>query len=97
MNVDIPRGADVNEIIGSPAWWPHNNTAETGMVMIRCNCGALLSIDVMNKWRIDDRGFVRESVLHTRGGVPGSPGSDCGWHVFARLLDWPFGAMGQVE
>lgn len=95
-HVDIPRGPDADEfsrVEHSPAWWPFLDTETGGGVMIRCDCGELLSIDVKNKWRIDEGGNVRESILHTRGGAKGSD-VRCGWHVFARLLDWPFGRMG---
>ena len=74
--VNVPRVLNFTEADVSlpPVWW----RTEDGTVLIRCGgCGLPIGIA---GWDIAQDGTVHPSIHHV---LP-----PCGWHVFARLLDW---------
>lgn len=56
-----------------PAWGVDPN----GELFVRCKCGMCVHVP---KHTVDKHGEVRPSLWHDSHG--------CGWHIFAKLLDW---------
>jgi hypothetical protein len=79
-HVIIPK-ADVRmggPIEPRPAWFK-----DGGFTYLRCQCGALLTIDTHNGTHaISPAGVVTPSLWHNEGGTA------CGFHVFGTLADW---------
>lgn len=59
-----------------------------GTVQLVCACGVLLGSPTNHS--IDADGTINASIVCDRPSCGRAP---CGWHVFARLLDWPGAAM----
>jgi hypothetical protein len=75
-NVEIPRVAGFTEAdtAEAPVWWQ----SDDGTVLI--SCGGCGNYSTIKGWSIADDGTVTPSFFHNE--------SYCGWHVFARLIDW---------
>lgn len=73
--VELPKVQARKSLVEpSPAW----GRDAGGEVFIRCSCGVCMNLD--REHAIDTEGNVNPSLHHAE--------PQCGWHVFARLLDW---------
>lgn len=55
-----------------------------GTVQLVCACGVLMGSPTAHS--IDADGTINASIICDRPSCGRAP---CGWHVFARLIDWP--------
>ncbi len=65
---------DEAEAVDPPVWW----RADDGSILITCGgCGIVTGLP---GWDIAADGTVTPSIWHNE--------PQCGWHIWARLLDW---------
>lgn len=70
---------------GAPGWYYDEHVPALRFVTVRCACGKLQTLDLrLDRHSVDAEGRVSPSLRCA---------FDCGWHVWARLEGWTFGAM----
>jgi hypothetical protein len=76
--IEIPSGEDWDKAEAAetyPLWIPVDDTSGSRSAIVFCP--ACRNPGFLKGHTVDDRGVVSPSILCA-----------CGWHVFARLLDW---------